>query len=125
MEGAPRRADLYLFAAGASEADIESVWNAARNYEPGGDHLGAAQANVAAAIERNLDELQITMTFWWPRVVQAAAIVISLTIVLGFSHTVGGLGGAPLLLILIAIAGAYLASIFRDIIGILRRLGGR
>jgi len=129
--------ELALVAAGASASDIALILNppamaesASRASEDDDDRpmdspLATAQVNVAAAIERNLDELQIALSFWWPRVVQAAAILTSLVIVGSFAATVEGLGGAPMLILLIAVAGAYLAAIFRDLVGIVQRMAGR
>lgn len=125
MEAAQNSVELYFFATGVDKVDIDLVRKALCDDGPPDERLGAAQTNVAAAIERNLDELQITMTFWWPPVVQAMAIIVSLSIVFVFSYTVGGLGGVPLLLLLIAVASACLASVFRDLVGILHRLGSR
>lgn len=129
--------ELRLFAAGTAWSDITRVSSATRRggLLPSGAssedetradaELAAAQGNVAAAIERNLDELQITMSFWWPYMVQCTALVLSIVIVLSFAATVDGLDRGRLLLLLIAIAGAYLASIFRDGVGILQRMAGR
>lgn len=80
----------------------------------------AAQDNVAAAVERNLDDLQIRLTTWSPMVLRGFALLAGMVIAL-----VAGLWLVKLpvelfwILALIGLAAGYLASLAYDLLGLL------
>jgi hypothetical protein len=82
--------------------------------------IATAQDNVATAVERGLDDLQIRITFWWPIVVRAAAVIVGVLIAIAFGRAVG-LGPRWSVLALIGVVAGYLASFAY---GVLTILGG-
>jgi hypothetical protein len=86
--------------------------------------IATAQDNVATAVERGLDDLQIRITFWWPIVVRAAAIIVGMLIAIAFGQAVG-LGPRWSVLALIGVVAGYLASFAYDVLTILGGLRPR
>lgn len=126
MEGAEEPSTVMIYAAGASKDDIDRTFKAAVRTTGLGEtapEVIAAQTSVTAAIERNLDDLQISLTYWWPRLVHGFALYVSFSVILLFGREAAGDQAPIALMALIAIAAAYLASILRDIVKIISRLG--
>jgi hypothetical protein len=83
----------------------------------------SAQERVAAAVDRNLDDLQLRLAQLWPVAVRSVSVLVgvagSLAIGLGLA---GFRGASPVLLLMLIGAGSgLLAPILKDIVGLVTR----
>jgi len=83
----------------------------------------AAQDRIAAAVDRNLDALQITLALRWPRTMFVLSIVLAIAIALSATRS-GGVVQSPglLLIMMVGVAGGVLATVVYDAFAFVSRL---
>jgi hypothetical protein len=112
---------IELFAAGAPPDAFVAADQAERSGEASPSGL-AAQEKLAAAVERNMDDLQLKIAFWWPTLLRLANAVFGIAVVTWAARTfVPREQLVPILVpIIIGLVAGYLAAVINDVIGILR-----
>ncbi len=83
----------------------------------------AAQDRIAAAVDRNLDALQITLALRWPRTMFVLSIFLAMAIALS-ATTSGAIAQSPglLLLMMVGVVGGVLATVVYDAFAFVSRL---
>jgi hypothetical protein len=112
---------IYLFAASAPVDAFVSAYRAERSGEASTSSL-AAQEKLTAAVERNIDDLQLKIAFWWPTLLRLANAVFGVAVVVWATRTfVPREQPVPILVpVIIGLVAGYLAAVINDVIGILR-----
>ncbi len=82
--------------------------------------LVTAQDNLAAAVERNLDDLQIRLTTWWPMVLRGTSLILGVSIALTAAHQAGIREPTSfLILAAIGLAAGFLAALAYDFLSLI------
>jgi hypothetical protein len=86
----------------------------------------AAQDSVAAAVERNLDDLQLKLSVWWPMAVRVLSTTIGVVgaFLLGYLSGLWALWSLPLLFFVGAGAG-LMATVLYDLLRTIVRRGSQ
>jgi hypothetical protein len=109
----------YLFSAGALRKDFYDTRHSKKIRS--NDPRILSQARLADAAERNLDDLQLHIAFWWPTLVRWTAALLGVIFVGWATLIFVGQERIPILVvIIIGLIAGYLAAVINDLVGVLR-----
>ena len=111
----PHKATNVITVLAASSTEVQQFLDGSPPYPPTEprDRM-RLRADIAQRIQRNIDRLQISTTFWWRRLLRGLAVAICWT--LGLTLLKDAVAA-----VVFAIAGGFVATVARDLVAIVEK----
>lgn len=128
-----RAGRAYLLTALAGpRGSIDAVTSLRSGFGKGKDRDADSRSRLGYHIQRNIDQLQISIAAHWQRLLRGAAMAVSFTIALTvITQSAPDIGNAVGTLdwphkvgiaLMVGLTSGYLASVFRDVVAVIERL---